>query len=325
MINLDIIQSYSGQSFEKKALEIFRFQAKNTLVYREYLDKINCDISGVNHLTKIPFLPISFFKTHQIINQNSDYQLIFKSSGTTNIGRSQHFIARPELYEMSFLSGFKHFFGNPQDYVILALLPSYMEQQHSSLVYMVNLLIKESNHSKSGFYLHNYEELIQNLELLDASGKKVMLFGVSYALLDVVERKKLKLKNTIIMETGGMKGRRKEMIKSELHLVLKTGFGTDKIYSEYGMTELLSQAYSLGDELFYPAPWMKILIREVEDPFQILPNGKSGGINVIDFANYYSCSFIETQDLGKTFANGSFEILGRFDHSDIRGCNLMVE
>jgi hypothetical protein len=325
MKNLNIIQSYSSQTFEEKALEIFRFQAENTLVYREYLEKINCDIFGVNQLSQIPFLPISLFKTHQIINQNSDYQLVFKSSGTTNIGRSQHFIAKPELYEMSFLSGFKHFFGNPNDYIILALLPSYLEQQHSSLVYMVNRLIKESYHSKSGFYLHNYEELIQNLEILDASGKKVMLFGVAYALLDVVERKKLILKNTIIMETGGMKGRRKEMIKGELHFILQSGFGTDKIFSEYGMTELLSQAYSLGNELFYPVPWMKILIREVEDPFQILPNGKSGGINVIDFANYYSCSFIETQDLGKTFDNGSFEILGRYDHSDIRGCNLMLD
>lgn len=325
MNDFNLIQSFSDDAFEQKAIEIFRFQATNTLDYKDYLNYIHCDIAKVKKLNDIPFLPITFFKNHQIIHKDFQSELIFKSSGTTGMERSQHFVVAPLLYEKSFLEGFKHFFGDPKDYTILALLPSYQEQQFSSLVYMVERLIKESQNAKSGFYLHKDDELIQNLEEWDAKGEKIMLFGVSYALLDVLEKKKFSLKNTIIMETGGMKGRRKEMIKSELHSHLKSGFGTEKIYSEYGMTELLSQAYSLGNERFYSSPWMKILIREVEDPFHVLSFEKTGGINVIDFANLYSCSFIETQDLGKLYQDGSFEVLGRFDHSDIRGCNLLIQ
>ena len=320
----NLIRNYSQQEFEKTALEIFRFQAENTWVYKEYLQQIHCDINTIKTLSQIPFLPISLFKSHKIISKDTDYQIVFKSSGTTALNRSQHFIVSPSLYEESFCKGFEWFFGDVKNYNILALLPSYLEQKNSSLVYMVNHLIEKSENAESGFYLHNYQDLIEKLEKLDNSGKKTLLIGVSYALLDVIELKKFNLKNTMIMETGGMKGRRQELIKSELHKLLKKGFGVNNILSEYGMTELLSQAYSIDNERFRTVPWMKILIREVEDPFTYLPHEKTGGINVIDFANLYSCSFIETQDLGKTYPDGSFEVLGRFDHSDIRGCNLML-
>lgn len=321
---MNLIRNYSEEEFQKTVLEIFRFQAENTLVYRDYLQKIHCDISKVKTLSQIPFLPISLFKSHKIITENTDYQAVFKSSGTTAFNRSEHLIVSPKLYEESFTKGFEWFFGDIKDYTILALLPSYLEQKNSSLVYMVNHLIEKSENAESGFYLHNYHDLIEKLQKLDYSGKKTLLIGVSYALLDLIDIKNFQLKNTLIMETGGMKGRRQELIKSELHDLLKRGFGVHNILSEYGMTELLSQAYSIDNEQFKTVPWMKILIREVEDPFSYLPYEKTGGINVIDFANLYSCSFIETQDLGKTYSDGSFEVLGRFDHSDIRGCNLML-
>ena len=275
-------------------------------------------------LEEIPFLPISFFKTHSIVTGNKESQQIFASSGTTGMDCSQHSVVDIALYKESFTRGFTYFFGAVKDYTILALLPSYLEQKNSSLVYMITDLIKQSGKAESGFYLNNYEELAKKLVKLDQKGEKILLIGVTYALLDLITLRKFQLKNTIIMETGGMKGRRKEMIKHELHTHLSEGFGVSKIYSEYGMTELLSQAYSLGGELFQTPPWMKVLIREVEDPFTLLPRGKSGGINVIDLANINSCSFIATQDLGKVHSNGQFEVLGRFDHSDIRGCNLML-
>lgn len=311
-------------NFQDKALEIFRYQASNNPVYQEYLQRISCTIKSVNSLEKIPFLPISFFKTHAIITENQTPEKVFLSSGTTGTERSKHQVADLKLYEESFRKTFDYFFGNVQDYTIFALLPSYVEQKDSSLVYMVNDLIKQTKNKDSGFYLTASHHLIEKLLERDAQGEKTLLIGVTYALLDLIERQKLQLKNTLIMETGGMKGRRKELIKSELHAILKKGFGVQTIYSEYGMTELLSQAYSLGGTQFQTPPWMQILIREVEDPFTLLPNEKSGGINIIDLANINSCSFIATQDLGKTFANGTFEVLGRFDHSDIRGCNLMV-
>ncbi len=311
-------------NFQDKALEIFRYQASNNPVYQEYLQRISCAIKSVNSLEKIPFLPISFFKTHAIITENQTTEKVFLSSGTTGTERSKHQVADLKLYEESFRKAFDYFFGNVQDYTIFALLPSYVEQKDSSLVYMVNDLIKQTKNKDSGFYLTASHHLIEKLLERDAQGEKTLLIGVTYALLDLLEQQKLQLKNTLIMETGGMKGRRKELIKSELHAILKKGFGVQSIYSEYGMTELLSQAYSLGGTQFQTPPWMQILIREVEDPFTLLPNEKSGGINIIDLANINSCSFIATQDLGKTFANGTFEVLGRFDHSDIRGCNLMV-
>ena len=238
--------------------------------------------------------------------------------------QSKHLVTDLNVYEESYLKGFEHFYGNIEDYTILALLPSYLERDGSSLIYMVDDLIKKSKKSKSGFYLHNLDELAKNLVDLDKKGEKVLLIGVSFALLDLIEKHKFKLQNTIIMETGGMKGRRKELIREELHAILCEGFGVSQIHSEYGMTELLSQAYSKGNGIFECPPWVKILIRDTEDPLTLLPKGKSGGINVIDLANVNSCSFIATQDLGKKHPDNSFEIIGRFDNSDIRGCNLMV-
>ncbi len=314
----------SEANFLKKALEIFRYQSDNNPVYKEYLSRLEYDCDSIDSLEKIPFLPISFFKTHLIVTGDKKQQQVFTSSGTTGMERSQHSVVDIELYKESFTKGFTYFFGEIKDYTILALLPSYLEQKNSSLVYMITDLIKQSEKMESGFYLNNYEELAQKLVELDQKGEKTLLIGVTYAFLDLINLRKFQLKNTIIMETGGMKGRRKEMIKQELHTHLKNGFGVSKIYSEYGMTELLSQAYSLGGELFQTPPWMKVLIREVEDPFTLLPDGKSGGINVIDLANINSCSFIATQDLGKIYPNGQFEVLGRYDHSDIRGCNLML-
>ncbi len=316
--------SYSANDFLQKSLEIFRFQAKNNTVYREYIERIGCDSNSAKSLEQIPFLPITFFKTHEITTGIQVPEVTFLSSGTTGMERSRHLVADVNLYEKAFMEGFRHFFGEIQDFTILALLPSYLEQKNSSLIYMVNQLIKQTNRKDSGFYLDDYDGLLHKLISLDSKGKKVLLLGVTYALLDLIELKRFQLKNTLIMETGGMKGRRKEMVKSELHEKLQKGFGVNTIYSEYGMTELLSQAYSMGNTLYETPPWMKIMIREVEDPFTILPKGKSGGINIIDFANLNSCSFIATQDLGKLHSDEKFEILGRFDNSDIRGCNLML-
>lgn len=318
------LANISDNNFTETALDVFHYQALNNPVYKEYLNRIGCEIKQVIGLDHIPFLPISFFKIFDVVTANQTPQQVFLSSGTTGMQRSKHVVVNTKLYEESFRTGFTHFFGNIKDYTILALLPSYLEQKNSSLVYMVSDLIKQSDNTDSGFYLKDYQLLKEKLIQLDAQGKKVLLIGVTYALLDLIDTHTFQLKNTLIMETGGMKGRRKELIKEELHAILKKGFGVDKIYSEYGMTELLSQAYSLGNTLFETPPWMKIRIREMEDPFTLLPNGKSGGINIIDLANVNSCSFIATQDLGKIHTNGKFEVLGRFDHSDIRGCNLMV-
>ncbi len=310
--------------FEQFALEIFQFQAQKNTVYREFLAHLKTDVSAVNSINNIPFLPIQFFKSHQIVASQNPIQQTFLSSGTTGMQQSKHLVTDVAVYEESFRKGFKHFYGNVEDYTVLALLPSYLERNGSSLIYMVNDMIQQSKKPKSGFYLNNLEELAQNLIELDKKGEKVLLIGVSFALLDLVEAHKFQLKNTIVMETGGMKGRRKELIREELHEVLCDGFGVTEIHSEYGMTELLSQGYSKGNGIFECPPWMKILTRDTEDALTILPEGKSGGINVIDLANINSCSFIATQDLGKTYANNTFEVLGRFDNSDIRGCNLLL-
>ena len=318
------ITTINPTNFSKYALEIFRYQAQNNPVYAAYIEGIKCDVAKVDCVDKIPFLPITFFKSHSVITANQTPEKVFYSSGTTGSVRSQHLVADLSVYKASFRAGFTYFFGQITDYTVLALLPSYLEQGSSSLVYMVNDLITQSQNPNSGFYLNNYKELTKKLLDLDEKGEKTLLIGVSYALLDLIKKQKFQLKNVLIMETGGMKGRRKELIKSELHQLLKKGFGVSKIYSEYGMTELLSQAYSMGNTLFKTPAWMKILIREVEDPLSLLPVGKSGGINVIDLANINSCSFIATQDLGRNLDDGSFEVLGRFDHSDIRGCNLML-
>jgi len=320
----NIFTIQTPKQFEYKALEVFNYQAKNNAVYKEFLHLLKTDVSSINKIEKIPFLPIQFFKSHKVVSNFNNIEQTFLSSGTTGSIPSKHFITDIKVYEKSFLGAFYHFFGDIKDYTILALLPSYLERGGASLVYMVDSLITKSVNKNSGFYLHNMDKLAEILKNLDKKENKILLIGVSYALLDLLEKYNFKLLNTLVLETGGMKGRRKEMIKKELHQQLKQGFGVTKIYSEYGMTELLSQAYSMGNELFKTPPWMKIIIRDTEDPFAILPHNKAGGINIIDLANYNSCSFIATQDLGKTYGANCFEILGRFDNSDIRGCNLMV-
>lgn len=314
----------NNDEFTSQAIKTFWFQYNNVAIYRRFVDLLKINPKQVTQIEEIPFLPISVFKDHLVLTDNLKSEITFKSSGTTGMVRSQHFVHDLTVYEKSFEKGFDFFYGEIKDYTILALLPSYLEQGESSLVYMVDQLIKNSNNPDSGFYLDNYEDLVQKLLKLDESGTKVILLGVSYALLDLVEQFDFTLKNTIIMETGGMKGRRKEMVKEELHHVLMAGFGVSQIHSEYGMTELLSQAYSKGDGIFTTPPWMKILIRDATDPLTLINGSQSGGINVIDLSNWYSCSFIATQDLGRIHAENSFEIIGRFDHTDVRGCNLLL-
>lgn len=320
----DIFTISSHKQFEKIALKVFRFQYENNQVYRSFCEFLNTDVQKVKSLEQIPFLPIQFFKSHNVVSNTDTIQETFTSSGTTGMITSKHLITDVSLYEQSYRNAFSEFYGNIEDYAVLALLPSYLERTGSSLIYMVKDLIELSNNENSGFYLSNYDELIAKLTELDNAGQNVILIGVTYALLDLAEKQKFQLKNTIIMETGGMKGKRKEMIREELHLVLCEGFGVQSIHSEYGMTELLSQAYSLGNGIFECPSWMQILVRDTEDALTYVDYGKTGGVNVIDLANINSCSFIATQDLGKKYQNNSFEILGRFDNSDIRGCNLMV-
>lgn len=322
--NIDIFSIQNSKQFEKIALKVFRYQFQNNMVYNQFCTLMKVDIQNVKSIIQIPFLPISFFKSHQVVSNTNPISEIFTSSGTTGTITSQHFVTDISLYEQSYRQAFANFYGNIEDYTVLALLPSYLDRTGSSLIYMFNDLIKQSNNPESGFYLNNYNELIDKLIGLDKAGKSVLLIGVTYALLDLIEIQKFDLRNTIVMETGGMKGKRKEMIREELHEILCSGFGVQSIHSEYGMTELLSQAYSLGNGIFECPNWMQILIRDTEDAQTYIENGKTGGINVIDLANINSCSFIATQDLGKKYDNNSFEILGRFDNSDIRGCNLMV-
>ncbi len=310
--------------FTKVALQVFKHQFTNNKVYRSFCDLLYVHPSDVKSIEQIPFLPIQFFKSHKVISSLDETQETFTSSGTTGSVTSKHLVTDISIYEESYLKGFKHFYGDIEEYTVLALLPNYLERKGSSLVYMVDDLIQKSQKPASGFYLNNLDELANTLIRLDAANEKVLLIGVSFALLDLIEIQQFKLKNTIVMETGGMKGRRKELIRDELHTILKNGFGVDQIHSEYGMTELLSQGYSNGNGVFDCPPWMKILTRDTEDALAIQLAGKTGGINVIDLANYNSCSFIATQDLGKVHQNDSFEIIGRFDNSDIRGCNLMV-
>ncbi|MBN2597634.1 MAG: acyl transferase [Marinifilaceae bacterium] len=310
--------------FEKLALQVFQYQATNNIVYKEYLEHLKFDISTVKTLIQIPFLPIDFFKSHKVVSINKEAQAIFTSSGTTGNLTSRHYVPDLKIYEASFTKGFEQYYGPVSDYCILALLPSYLEREGSSLIYMMEKLVEDSKHEQSGFYLHNHEELIAAIADLKKQNQKILLLGVSFALLDLAEQYQLDLDGVIVMETGGMKGRRKEITREELHAFLTQRLGVEKIHSEYGMTELLSQAYSKGDSLFFTPGWMKILIRDIYDPFSYEQQGRSGGVNVIDLANIHSCSFIETQDLGRIHEDGSFEILGRFDHSDIRGCNLLV-
>ncbi len=320
----DIFSITSEEDFTEAALQAFRYQASENGIYREYLHHLNIDASTITSQKQIPFLPIELFKSHKIISTESASPTIFSSSGTTGMITSKHYVADISLYEKSFRKGFEYFYGDISNHCILALLPSYLEREGSSLVYMVNDLIKRSSNVHSGFYLHNTDELVEKLCMLRDSGRPVLLIGVTFALLDLSERYDLKMPGAIIVETGGMKGKRKEMVREELHEILAKSFGVEKIHSEYGMTELLSQAYSTGGGIFNCPPWMQVTVRDVNDPFSVMENNRGGGINVIDLANIHSCSFIATQDLGKKYDDQSFEILGRFDNSDLRGCNLLV-
>lgn len=325
MINInDIFSINSSDDFEKIALQIFKYQFEHNRVYRSFCDLLYKHPSDIKHIEDIPFLPIQFFKSHKVLSTSDPIQQTFTSSGTTGSVTSKHYVSDLSIYESSFNNTFEAFYGTIKDYTVLALLPSYLEREGSSLVHMVDHLITASKKPESGFYLDSLSELKEKLEVLDRQGEKVFLIGVSFALLDLVESHHFQLKNTIIMETGGMKGRRKELIRDELHTILKKGFGVDVIHSEYGMTELLSQAYSNANGIFNCPNWMRVFTRDTEDALALQTKGKTGGLNIIDLANINSCSFIATQDLARTYKDGSFEILGRFDDSDIRGCNLLV-
>lgn len=319
-----VFEINNEQEFIDTALKTFHFQYLNNPVYQRFCIGLKRNPENVNSLKEIPFLPVEFFKTHKIVSGKFEPQAVFTSSSTTGTGQSFHYVKDLKVYETSFGLAFQHYYGRPSEYVILALLPSYLEREGSSLVYMANALIAQAAPG-SGFYLHDYEKLHRQLMELNRSGKKALLLGVGYALLDLAEQFPIPLKNTIVMETGGMKGKRREMIREEMHGILRKAFETYEIHSEYGMTELLSQAYSKGNGLFECPPWMRVLVREANDPFSYLPFGQSGGINIIDLANIYSCSFLSTSDLGKANQDGTFEVSGRFDNSDIRGCNLLVQ
>ncbi len=310
--------------FEEIALQLFRYQAKYNTVYNRFIRHLCINPDAVLSIEAIPFLPVELFKTHTVRTHEKAVTHTFTSSGTTGQNTSSHYVADINIYIESFTRCFNLFYGSITDYVVLALLPSYLERNNSSLVFMAQHLIAQSAHSESGFYLYNLSELYEQLRSLEKKGQKVLLLGVTYALLDFAEQYPLPLKHTTIMETGGMKGRRKELLREEVHELLATTFKTNLIHSEYGMTELLSQAYSTGDGVFTCPPWMKILIRDINDPMNMLPIGVSGGINIIDLANIDSCAFIATKDIGKMDDANHFKVLGRFDDSDIRGCNLMV-
>lgn len=311
--------------FNGLAIDVFRFQYQHNAIYQKYVLSLKVNLDSITHYSQIPFLPIEFFKSQEIVCYRVEADSIcFNSSGTTGQVTSKHFVNDISIYETSFKKGFELFYGKPSDYCILALLPNYLERTGSSLVYMFDYLIKESTNSLSGFYLNNLNDLINTINVLKQSNQKTILLGVTYALLDLAEQGIELNHQFIVMETGGMKGKRKELLKEEMHQILKSAFKVNSIHSEYGMTELLSQAYSKENGLFECPPWMKVLIRDVNDPFSYVKTNKAGGINIIDLANINSCSFIETKDLGRISQDFHFEVIGRFDNSDIRGCNLMI-
>lgn len=322
-----IFDIQTDRDFLDAALKTFRYQYDHVDVYRRFVDYLTIDPNDVDSLDKIPFLPIEMFKNHEILDKNVSAGLFFQSSGTTQMNLSKHYIADEEIYKESIYKSFEQFIGKPEDFIFLGLLPSYLERQHSSLIYMVDFLMKKSAKPENGYFLYNHEDLFTLLNQLEH--KKVILFGVSFALLDFLDycssnSRTLTFSDSLrVIETGGMKGRKEEMTKDELLQLLQNGFKTEKIYSEYSMTELLSQAYSLGNNEYKCPNWMKIMIRNAEDPFNYEKEGRTGAINIIDLANIHSCSFIATQDLGKTL-DRKFQVLGRIDHSDIRGCSLLV-
>jgi len=319
-----LFKDYTPELFNAKALEIFSFQCKNIEVYSKYLEVLKTPISKIQHYTEIPFLPIEFFKEWKVIGKSDEAEIVFESSGTSGQNPSKHYVKRLNLYRESFRKAFELFYDSPSEYCILALLPSYLERQGSSLVLMVKELMEQSSHSSNAFFLDDFEGLHNTLKKLKAAQQKTILIGVTFGILDFLEKYKIEFPELIVMETGGMKGRRKELLRSEVHAIIKDGFNIENVHSEYGMTELLSQGYSNGKGIFKCPPWMKVLVRDVNDPFSYCSDGKTGGVNIIDFANLHSCSFIATQDLGRKLEDDSFEILGRFDQSEIRGCNLMV-
>lgn len=327
-INTDVVifgdvRFYNTDSdFTHQALALFREQFEHNPTYRSFCDLINKTPTEANTLSKIPFLPISFFKTHRVSTGLKEYTHIFKSSGTGG-KQSTHYVQDISLYEQSFLTTFQQFYGAIDQYAVIGLLPSYLERSDSSLIYMVQRLIEASNDAESGFYLDQHKELHDLLVAREATNKKTILIGVSFALMDFAEGYPCQIPKTIVMETGGMKGRRKELLREELHHVLTQNLGVEQVHSEYGMTELLSQAYAVNNGLFQAPPWMRVLVRNPHDPFDVKQSGK-GCLNIIDLANQHSCAFIATDDLGEVHADGSFEVLGRFDAADVRGCNLMV-
>lgn len=314
----------TDEQFNTAALSIFQHQATNCAIYRGFIEGLRIDPTSITSIQQIPFLPIEFFKSRDVVSSTDPVQVTFTSSGTTGMITSSHKVTDVGWYEDSFRKAFNLFYGDIKSYTVLALLPSYLEREGSSLIYMANDLIQQSNNPDSGFFLYNHEELANQLKKQQEANNPTLLMGVTFALLDFVEKHTINFPELIVMETGGMKGRRKEMIREELHDTLCKGFGVDAIHSEYGMTELLSQGYSKGNGIFNCPPWMRIITRDTNDPISLLNNDRAGGVNVIDLANINSCSFIATQDLGKVYADGSFEILGRFDNADIRGCNLLV-
>ncbi len=335
----NIFNIKTEEDFKNQCLETFYHQYENVEIYRKFVDFLNINPDEILSIEHIPFLPIEMFKNHQILDKNKTTENYFQSSGTMQMNRSKHYIADFTLYEESIYRSFQQFIGKPEDYIFLGLLPNYSENLHSSLIYMVDFLMKKSGKSENGYFLYNHRDLFDLLQNLN--DKKVLLFGVSFALLDFLYF--LEANHHIItsshqltvIETGGMKGRKEEMTKDELLKILQNGFKTEKIYSEYSMTELLSQAYSLGQNIYETPNWMRILVRNAEDPFSYVEQEKNGAINIIDLANKYSCSFIATQDLGRIiFQNhentthkitkNKFQVLGRIDHSDIRGCSLLV-
>ena len=314
----------SSIEFQEAALQIFRFQAEKNDIYNKYLNALNIDVSEIENISDIPFLPVEFFKTNKVFSGKSEPEIIFSSSGTSGQSVSRHYVADISIYEKSFLSCFNIFYGNPADYIFYCLLPSYLEREGSSLVSMAKKLIDLSGHTESGFFLSNTNELFNCILNSEKRKQKAILLGVSFALLDFAEKYPMELTYTIVMETGGMKGRKKEITRFEMHDFLKQKLGIKAVHSEYGMTELLSQAYSEADGMYKLPPWMKLFIRDINDPLSLVKEGTSGGINIIDLANIYSCSFIETKDLGRINVDGTFEVTGRFDNSDIRGCSLMI-
>ncbi len=313
-----------AEDFDTAALQVFRYQAGHCKIYHDFIKGLRIDPKNVKRVDQIPFLPVSFFKNHAVKSDNTQAEVVFTSSGTTGMVTSRHFVTDVSWYEDSFRKAFELFYGEIATYTVLALLPSYLEREGSSLIYMAAELIKASDNPDSGFYLYNHGDLHGQLAKQQQLGRPTLLIGVTFALLDFTEQYRLNFPELIVMETGGMKGRRKEMIREELHDILCEGFGVKTIHSEYGMTELLSQAYSKGNGVFSCPPWMRVVLRDTNDPLSTIGPNKTGGINVIDLANINSCSFIATQDLGKLDINGNFEVLGRFDNADIRGCNLLI-